>query len=196
MRRLFQAALFAAATLVGGTAHAAETLENLLYMDLAFGRVVIQMRPDLAPATCAHIRQLARAGFYDGLTFHRVIDGFMAQTGDPTGTGTGGSGHPVKAEFSKEKFTRGMVGLARASDPNSGDSQFFIMYAAASQLDGKYTLWGQVASGMEAVDRIRKGDSDKNGSVANPDKIIRMQVASDAVAAQEKADLPNSLKPK
>jgi peptidylprolyl isomerase len=197
IRLLLRGALFAVALYAASPVQAAPSSDDILYMDLAFGRVVITMRPDLAPATCAHIRALVKRGFYDGLTFHRVIDGFMAQTGDPTGTGTGGSGHPIKAEFSNSaKFTRGVVGMARTSDPNSGDSQFFIMYAAAPQLDGKYTIWGEVTAGMEAVDQLRKGDSAKNGVVANPDKIIRMQVATDAVAAQEKADTPASLRPK
>jgi peptidylprolyl isomerase len=171
-------ALIAALT-IGGKAMAAE-LENTLYLDVLAGRVVIEMRPDLAPATCAHIKALVRQGFYNGLTFHRVIDGFMAQTGDPKGNGTGGSGHPVTAEFSSEPFVRGVVGLARASDPNSGDSQFFIMFAPNPSLDGKYTVWGEVVSGMEDVDKIKKGDPARNGTVTNPDKIVKMQVAADA----------------
>jgi len=196
MKMLVRAALIVAALHAGGAARAAESAENILYMDLAFGRVVITMRPDLAPGTCSHIRALVRRGFYDGVPFHRVIEGFMAQTGDPTGTGTGGSGHPIKPEFSAEKHVRGTVSMARTSDPNSADSQFFIMYAPSPQLDGKYTIWGQVTSGMELVDQIRKGDPAKNGMVANPDKIVRLQVALDALAAQEKADTPGSLKPK
>jgi peptidylprolyl isomerase len=175
--------------LVCGPARAAD-LENTLYMDLAFGRVIIQLRPDLAPATCTQIKKLTRAGFYDGTVFHRVIDGFMAQGGDPTGTGTGGSGHPVKAEFSNEKFVRGVVGMARSSDPNSGDSQFYIMFGNAPALDGKYTVFGQVVSGMEYVDKLRKGDPNNNGKVTNPDKIVKMQVAVDVAAAEEKAKLP------
>jgi len=171
-------ALIAALT-VGGKAMAAD-LENTLYMDVAPGRVVIEMRPDLAPATCAQIKALVRRGFYDGIVFHRVIDGFMAQTGDPKGDGTGGSGHPLKAEFSNEKHVRGVVSMARTSDPNSADSQFFIMFAAAPQLDGKYTIWGMVVSGMENIDKIKKGDPARNGAVVNPDKIIKMQVAADA----------------
>jgi peptidylprolyl isomerase len=170
--------LIAALTL-GGKAMAAD-LDNTLYMDVPAGRVVIEMRPDLAPATCAQIKALVRRGFYDGIAFHRVIDGFMAQTGDPKGDGTGGSGHPLKAEFSNEKHVRGVVSMARTSDPNSADSQFFIMFAAAPQLDGKYTIWGVVVSGMEYVDKIKKGDPNRNGTVTNPDKIIKMQVAADA----------------
>ncbi|HEX3861615.1 MAG TPA: peptidylprolyl isomerase [Stellaceae bacterium] len=162
----------------------AADLDNTLYMDTAFGRVVIEMRPDLAPAHCAQIKELVRRGFYDGVPFHRVIDGFMAQTGDPTGTGTGGSGHKLKAEFSNEKHVRGVVSMARASDPNSADSQFFIMFAAAPSLDGQYTIWGKVTSGMDFIDKIKKGEPSRNGVVVNPDKIIKMQVASDAEKAK------------
>jgi peptidylprolyl isomerase len=165
--------------LLGGTAMAADP-ENTLYLDVPAGRVVIVMRPDLAPQHCAQIKALARRGFYDGVPFHRVIAGFMAQTGDPTGTGTGGSGHPLKAEFSSEKHVRGTLSMARTSDPDSADSQFFIMFAPAPSLDGKYTVWGEVVSGMEFVDQIKKGDEARNGVVSNPDKIIKMQVAADA----------------
>jgi cyclophilin family peptidyl-prolyl cis-trans isomerase len=153
--------------------------ENTLYLDLSAGRVVIEMRPDLAPEHCAHIKGLARRGFYDGIVFHRVIDGFMAQTGDPTGTGTGGSGHRLNAEFSAEPHVRGILSMARTSDPNSADSQFFIMFDAAPSLDRQYSVWGRVVSGMEFVDQIKKGDG-SNGMVANPDKIVKMQVAADA----------------
>jgi peptidylprolyl isomerase len=196
MKMLARVAVIAVALLLCRGAAAASDPENILFMDLAFGRVTILMRPDLAPNTCAHIRALVRRGFYDGLSFHRVIDGFMAQTGDPTGTGTGGSGHPIHPEFTGGKFVRGIVAMARTSDPNSADSQFFIMYAESPQLDGKYTIWGQVTAGMEAVDQIRKGDPNRNGTVSNPDKIIRMQVSTDAIAAEDKANTPNSLKPK
>ncbi len=163
----------------GGKAMAADP-ENTIYLDVPAGHVVIEMRPDLAPATCAQIKSLVRRGFYNGLTFHRVIDGFMAQTGDPLGNGTGGSGHPLKAEFSNEHFVRGVVAMARTSDPNSADSQFFIMFGPAPSLDGKYTIWGEVVSGMEYIDRIKNGDAAANGAVTNPDKIIKMQVAADA----------------
>jgi peptidylprolyl isomerase len=159
--------------------------ENTLYMDVPAGRVVIVLRPDLAPKTVAHIKELTRRGFYDGLTFHRVIDGFMAQTGDPKGNGSGGSGQNVKAEFSQAHFERGTVGLARASDPDSGDSQFFICFAPAPFLDGKYTIFGQVTSGMEAIDAIRKGDPNRNGAVDHPDRIVRMQIAADADKAKK-----------
>ena len=177
--------LLVIALVYGGKAMAAD-LENTIYLDVPAGRVVIDMRPDLAPATCAQIKELVRRGFYNGLTFHRVIDGFMAQTGDPKGDGTGGSGHPLKAEFSSAPFVRGVVAMARTSDPNSADSQFFIMLAPAPSLDGKYTIWGQVASGMEYVDKIKKGDPAVNGAVSNPDKIVKMQVAADAEKANPK----------
>jgi cyclophilin family peptidyl-prolyl cis-trans isomerase len=153
--------------------------ENTLYLDLSAGRVVIEMRPDLAPGHCAHIKGLVRRGFYDGIVFHRVIDGFMAQTGDPTGTGTGGSGKRLAAEFSAEPHVRGILSMARASDPNSADSQFFIMFDAAPSLDRQYSVWGRVVSGMEFVDKIKKGGG-PNGTVSNPDKIVKMQVAADA----------------
>jgi cyclophilin family peptidyl-prolyl cis-trans isomerase len=153
--------------------------ENTLYLDLSAGRVVIEMRPDLAPGHCAHIKGLVRRGFYDGIVFHRVIDGFMAQTGDPTGTGTGGSGHRLTAEFSAEPHVRGILSMARTSDPNSADSQFFIMFDAAPSLDRQYSVWGRVVSGMEFVDQIKKGGG-SNGLVSNPDKIVKMQVAADA----------------
>ena len=155
-------------------------LEDTLYLDLPAGRVVIEMRPDLAPGHCAHIKELARRGFYDGIVFHRVIDGFMAQTGDPTGTGTGGSGKRLKAEFSAEPHVRGTLSMARASDPDSADSQFFICFADANFLDRQYTVWGKVVEGMEHVDAIKKGDSGRNGAVSDPDKIVKMQVAADA----------------
>ncbi|HEY1796581.1 MAG TPA: peptidylprolyl isomerase [Stellaceae bacterium] len=154
-------------------------MEDTLYLDLASGRVTIELRPDLAPQHVAHIKALARRGFYDGVVFHRVIDGFMAQGGDPTGTGTGGSGGRLPAEFSSEKHVRGTCSMARTSDPNSADSQFFIMFDAAPSLDNQYTVWGKVTSGMEHVDAIKKGDSRRNGMVENPDKIIKMQVAAD-----------------
>lgn len=153
--------------------------ENTLYLDLPAGRVVIKLRPDLAPNHVARIKELARQGFYDGLTFHRVIPGFMAQTGDPRGDGTGGSGKKLKAEFSKEKHLRGTVSMARAASPDSGDSQFFICFAPAPFLDGQYTIWGEVVSGMEFVDKIKMGDQSDNGHVDDPTKIVKMQVAAD-----------------
>jgi peptidylprolyl isomerase len=155
--------------------------ENTLYMDLKDGRVVIELLPDLAPKHVARVKELVRQGFYDGTPFHRVIDGFMAQGGDPTGTGSGGSKLPnLPAEFTrKAHFLRGTVGAARTQDPNSANSQFYICFAPAPFLDGQYTIWGRVVSGMEYVDHIKKG-SGSSGSVQNPDKIVRMQVAADA----------------
>jgi peptidylprolyl isomerase len=163
------------------TAAAAPALdpENTIYLDLPDGRVVIQLRPDLAPNHVARIKELTRQHFYDGLTFHRVIPGFMAQTGDPKGDGTGGSGQKLKAEFSREPFVRGTVAQARAASPDSGDSQFFICFDRASHLDGQYTVWGQVTSGMEFVDKIKAGSSSNNGAVSDPTKIVKMQVAAD-----------------
>jgi peptidylprolyl isomerase len=148
--------------------------EERLHLDLAAGRVVIRLRADLAPGHVARIKELARAKFYDGLLFHRVIEGFMAQTGDPKGNGTGGSGRNLKAEFSKEPFVRGTVGMARAQDPNSGDSQFFIMFDDGDFLNGKYTVWGEVVEGMEHVDAVARGEPPRK-----PDKIVRMRVAGD-----------------
>jgi peptidylprolyl isomerase len=156
--------------------------ENTLYLDLKDGcRVVIRMRPDLAPKHVAQVKTLVRQGFYDGTPFHRVIEGFMAQGGDPTGTGTGGSKLPdVPAEFTNNAhFLRGTVGAARSQNPNSANSQFFIMFAPYPSLDGKYTIWGNVVQGMDCVDKIKRG-SGSSGTVANPDRIVRMQVAADA----------------
>ena len=153
--------------------------ENTLYLDLKDGRVVIEMLPNAAPKHVARIKELVRQGFYDGIVFHRVIDGFMAQTGDPLGTGMGGSGKKLAAEFNSEPHVRGTVSMARAMDANSADSQFFICLADARFLDRQYTVWGKVTSGMEFVDKIKKGDSRQNGTVSNPDKIVKMQVAAD-----------------
>jgi peptidylprolyl isomerase len=156
-------------------------LENTLYLELSSGPVVIQLRPDVAPKMVERVKTLAREGFYDGTPFHRVIEGFMAQGGDPSGSGSGGSKLPnVPAEFTRSaNFLRGTVGAARTNDPDSANSQFFIMFAPASHLDGQYTIFGQVVSGMEHVDKIKRG-SGGSGSVSNPDKIVRMQVAADA----------------
>jgi peptidylprolyl isomerase len=153
--------------------------ENQLYLELANGRVVIDLAPDLAPGHVTRIKELAREKYYDGLTFHRVIEGFMAQTGDPRGDGTGGSGHKLKAEFSEAAHERGTVSMARSANPDSGDSQFFICLAPARFLDRQYTVWGQVSSGMEFVDAIKKGDRVQNGTVTNPDKIVTLRVAAD-----------------
>ena len=165
-------------------AQAENPLENTLYLDLKDGRVVIEMRPDLAPKHVARIKELVRKGFYNGVVFHRVIEGFMAQTGDPTGTGSGGSGQKIKAEFSREPHMRGALSMARAADINSADSQFFIVFSASTFLDGQYTYWGKVTSGMEFVDKIKKGSKSDNGSVTDPDKIIKMQVAADVAGAE------------
>ena len=155
--------------------------ENTLLLDLKDGQVVIRLRPDLAPKHVAQIKKLVRQGFYNNTVFHRVIDGFMAQGGDPTGTGTGGSKEPnLPAEFSDTAhFLRGTVGAARTNSPNSANSQFFICLAPAPSLDTKYTIFGQVVSGMENVDKIKKG-SGANGMVSGPDRIVKMQVAADA----------------
>ncbi len=154
--------------------------ENTLYLDLKDGRVVIEMRPDLAPNHVARIKELTREGFYDGIVFHRVIEGFMAQTGDPTGTGSGGSGQNLNAEFSDEPHVRGVLSMARARSPNSADSQFFIVFEDSNFLDGQYTVWGRVVDGMEFVDNIKRGNPAANGSVSDPDRIVKMQVAADA----------------
>ena len=158
--------------------------ENTINLDLKDGRVVIQLLPDVAPQHVARIKELTRKGFYDGIVWHRVIDGFMAQTGDPTGTGTGGSDLPnVPAEFNKTNFGRGAVGAARTNDPNSANSQFFICFDDCSFLNNQYTVWGQVTSGMEFVDKIARGEPP-----ANPDKIVKMTVTADeAKAAAEPA---------
>jgi peptidylprolyl isomerase len=182
MRVFLKPLLMAAILMTFGTMTAsAADPENTVYMDLKDGRVVIELLPDLAPETVKHFKELVRKHFYDGLTFHRVIPGFMAQTGDPLGNGTGGSGHNVPAEFSrKEHFTRGTVGLARAQDPNSGDSQFFITFDDATFLDGQYTIFGRVTKGMEFVDRIKKGSKQQNGAIQGaPDKILKLQIAAD-----------------
>ena len=134
-------------------------LENTIYLELKDGRVTIELRPDLAPTHVARIKELVQQKFYDGIVFHRVIEDFMAQTGDPTGTGTGGSGQHLDAEFSDEKHLRGTLSMARSSDPNSADSQFFIVFKTAPWLDGQYTIWGQVTDGMDAVDKIKMGAS-------------------------------------
>ncbi len=153
---------------------------DTLYLDLKDGRVVIEMRPDLAPRHVARIKELVRQGYYDGLTFHRVIDGFMAQTGDPRGDGTGGSGVKIPAEFSDEPYERGTLGMARSRDPDSADSQFFIMFRRSPSLDGKYTVWGKVIEGMEYVDKVKKAPSGaRGGMVENPDRIVRLRLAAD-----------------
>ena len=147
--------------------------EDTLILETTKGKIAIAMRPDLAPGHVARIKELVRDGFYDGIVFHRVIDGFMAQTGCPHGTGTGGSGKKLKAEFSKEKHVRGTVSMARAQNPDSGDSQFFICFADAPFLNGQYTVWGRVTEGMENVDKIKRGEP-----VRDPDRIITAKLAA------------------
>ena len=156
-------------------------LENTLYLELKDGRVVIELLPDLAPRHVERAKELARKGFYDGTVFHRVIEGFMAQGGDPSGTGTGGSDlGNLPAEFTRQRgFVRGTVGAARTGDPNSANSQFYIMFAPAPHLDGQYTIWGQVTEGMEFIDNIKRG-AGGSGMVSSPDKIVSMKVAADA----------------
>jgi len=183
-RRALIASLFATPVLgitMSEPAAAQTDLENELYMDLKDGRVVIQLLPDIAPKHVERVKLLARKGFYDGVVFHRVIEGFMAQGGDPTGTGTGGSGlGNLPAEFTRtRKFLRGTVGAARSSDPNSADSQFFIMFAPAPNLDNSYTIWGQVVSGMQFVDQIKRGTGPNGAMVGPPDRIVHMRVAAD-----------------
>ncbi len=154
----------------------ADDQANLVYLQLKDGRVVIRLRPDLAPKHVERIKTLVKRGFYNGIVFHRVIDGFMAQTGDPTGTGMGGSDLPdLPAEFTPTPFQRGTLGMARASSPNSANSQFFICFAPAPFLNGQYTVFGEVVSGMEFVDKIKRGEPPEN-----PDKIISMKMAADS----------------
>jgi peptidylprolyl isomerase len=178
MTRFFAALALAAALFLPAAAKAEDAVahdpENVLYLDLKDGRVTILMHPEWAPKHVARIRELVRQGFYDGIVFHRVIDGFMAQTGDPTGTGMGGSGRNIQAEFNGVHFDRGILGMARASDPNSADSQFFICFRSARFLDGQYTAWAEVIDGMQYVDNITRGEPP-----ANPDKIVSLRVAAD-----------------
>ncbi|MBM3579668.1 MAG: peptidylprolyl isomerase [Alphaproteobacteria bacterium] len=157
----------------------AQNLENILYIDLKYGRVVIEMLPEIAPKHVERIKALARQKFYDSIVFHRVIEGFMAQTGDPTGTGMGGSKLPnLKAEFSDEPHIRGAVSMARAMDSNSANSQFFIVTKDSRFLDGQYTVWGRVIKGMEFVDKIKKGGG-RDGKVTDPDSMLKVRIASD-----------------
>jgi len=152
-----------------------QDLENTLILDTSRGEVVVAMRPDLAPRHVARVKQLVRDKFYDGVVFHRVIDGFMAQTGDPTGTGRGGSGQKLAAEFSSERHRRGTVSMARSQSPDSADSQFFICFADSPWLDGQYTVWGTVIAGMENVDKIKRGEP-----VTDPDRIVSAKIKADA----------------
>ena len=149
--------------------------ENTLLLETSKGSVMIELRPELAPKHCARIKELVREGFYDGVVFHRVIDGFMAQTGDPTGTGMGGSGQNLAAEFTDEPHERGTTSMARAQHPDSADSQFFICFERSEWLDGQYTIWGRVIEGMENIDKLARGEP-----VVNPDSIVSVRVAADA----------------
>lgn len=159
----------------------AQDPENTLYLDLKDGRVVIELLPDIAPNHVARIKELTKQGFYDGLKFHRVIGGFMAQTGDPRGDGTGGSDLPdLQAEFSDEPFAKGVLGMARSQSPDSANSQFFITFARSQWLDGQYTVFGRVVDGMEHVGKIKRGAQEMNGKVIDPDVIVKMQLATDA----------------
>jgi peptidylprolyl isomerase len=180
---MLKALCFALVLAFGASYVQAETLDpaNTVYLDTKDGRVVIKLRPDLAPKHVEQIKMLVKQGFYNGIVFHRVIDGFMAQTGDPTGTGMGGSTFPnLKAEFTPQPFNRGTLGMARSQDPNSANSQFFICFGPAAFLNGQYTVFGEVVSGMEFVDKIKKGDQASNGTVRQPDKIVKMQMMQDA----------------
>ena len=176
-RALFGA--FAGCVLLGAAAGAVPAADpaNQVILTTKDGPVKIQLRPDLAPKAVAQMEKLTRQGFYNGLKFHRVIDGFMAQTGDPTGTGGGGSKEPdLPAEFSSQPFGRGTVGMARTSDPNSANSQFFICFKPSSFLNGQYTVVGQVIAGMDNIDKVKKGEGD-SGSVEDPDKIVSMKMS-------------------
>jgi peptidylprolyl isomerase len=190
LKTLRRLATAAALVLMPLAVHAAEP-ENTMVISLKDGDVTIALRPDLAPKHVDQIKTLVRKGYYDGVVFHRVIDGFMAQTGDgqfgdsdgtydPAQAGMGGSDLPnIPAEFSKESFVRGIVGMARAQDPNSANSQFFIMFGDGAFLNGQYTVVGTVESGMELVDKIKRGDEANNGVVSDPDKMVKVKIAAD-----------------
>ena len=185
MKKLLQYMAIFAFVLGMTTTAKAQDMDNILYIDLDYGRVAIEMKPDLAPNHVERIKTLARQGFYDGIVFHRVIDGFMAQTGDPTGTGSGGSDLPdLNAEFNNYNFGRGAIGMARTSDPNSANSQFFICFDDCSFLNGQYTVWGQVIEGMEFVDKIKRGEPPRN-----PDKMLKVTIASDEAEAAQSSPI-------
>jgi peptidylprolyl isomerase len=172
----------AAAAVAFGTAASAQVADkaNTLILELKSGKVAIALRPDIAPKHVERVKLLAKEGFYNGVKFHRVIDGFMAQTGDPTGTGTGGSKYPdLPAEFTSTPFERGTIGAARTSNPNSANSQFFITFKDTGHLNGQYTVWGKVVEGMAAVDAVKKGESG-SGRVTDPDIIVKAYIAADA----------------
>ncbi|OYQ34120.1 hypothetical protein CHU95_11700 [Niveispirillum lacus] len=186
-RLLILICLFLAAPMAEATRPAANP-DDTLVMELKTGTVLIQMRPDLAPIHVARIKQLVRRGFYDGVAFHRVIAGFMAQTGDRSGTGRGGTGRWLELEASKEPHVRGTVSMARGMNRNSGDSQFFILTRAQDpSLDGNYTLWGHVIKGLDLIDKVKAGDKNKDGYVREPDRIISMRVQSDPPRAPKPA---------
>jgi cyclophilin family peptidyl-prolyl cis-trans isomerase len=178
----FAALIAAGLSSAPASAQGALDPQNTIILETKDGPITIRLRPDLAPKHVEQIKTLTRQGFYNNIVFHRVIDGFMAQTGDPTGTGTGGSQLPnIPAEFSREPFKVGSVGMARAQNPNSANSQFFICYEGCAPLTGQYTLFGEVVSGMEAARKIKKGPSSNNGMVgSNPDRIVRMRLMADA----------------
>ena len=182
MRRLLTAVALAASLAAPAVAQQSTAdPKHTVYLDTKDGRITIRLRPDLAPRHVEQIKTLTKRGFYDGVPFHRVIEGFMAQTGDPTGTGTGKSDLPnIPAEFTKTPYKPGTVGMARSVNPDSANSQFFICYEGCGPLTGQYTVVGEVVSGMDAVRKIKKGDRNANGMVENPDKIVRMQLAEDA----------------
>lgn len=192
MKNYFQLLFLSVFCFISSSIHANEQEmktdpENTLIMELKDGKVEIRLLLDKAPEHVKRIKELAREKFYDGIVFHRVIDGFMAQTGDPTGTGVGGSKKPnLKAEFNDVSHERGICSMARTMDPNSANSQFFIMLAEASHLNQQYTVWGKVVSGMEFVDKIKKGSSSENGMVKDPDKIISLRVMADLKETQPK----------
>ena len=181
MNAFTRRAIIAAPLVAAFAANAEDAAANTLTLTTKYGKTVIRLRPDLAPKHVAQIKKLVKRKFYDGIVFHRVIPGFMAQTGDPTGTGSGGSDLPdLKAEFSDEPFKRGTVGMARASDPDSANSQFFICLADVPSLNGQYTVFGEVVSGMDVVDKIKAGTQENNGAVDNPDKIVTLRLAGEA----------------
>ncbi len=178
MHLISRRAALALPLFAASAAWAAKDDDNTVILTTKHGKVVIRLRPDWAPKTVERIKTLVKRKFYDGIVFHRVIPGFMAQTGDPTGTGMGGSDLPnLPAEFNQTHFTRGILGMARSGDPNSANSQFFICFADADFLDGKYTAFGEVVSGMDVVDKIKAGTEANNGAVTNPDKIVTMRMA-------------------
>lgn len=180
-RRAFLAAALVAVAFAAPAQTARRDPANTVVMETKDGRITIALRADVAPKHAAQIKTLVARKFYDGIVFHRVIDGFMAQTGDPRGDGTGGSDLPnIPAEFSQVPFKRGTVGMARSQNPNSANSQFFIMFREASHLNGQYTVFGKVVQGMELVDKIKRGDQAQNGSVSNPDKMLKVRLLVDA----------------